>query len=690
MRVLSFAVALFAVAAFLVGLREHETMTFMLAGAAAASAATMFLGHNLSTFLKIFKVIFAVETIVFGVAYLIDHTGLWPADYEAYTLPDSLPLAVALFGVFVYAISFIPVIRKMTRIADPYFRESERTRSKIALLPAFTVATNKLAIASLVFLIVINQIEVAIDVRLSYFRNDMYNALKDMNSVVFWHQLFYVFVPVVTVYAFAVVSEYVVTSTFVIRWRRWLTGRYLNSWLGEGAHYEIALSGSTADNPDQRITEDIPKYIDGFYNYSVQILQNLTSLVSFAIVLWSLSRGFTLPGLDIVIPGVLFWVALVYTGAGTWLTHLIGRSLVRLNFAQQKREANFRFGLARTREYSEQIALLQGENAEIRAANGRFDEVFGNYMSIVHVRKKLTAFTFTYRQASVIIPNIVASPFYFAGKLNLGALLQVSAAFGNVNENLNFFVTSYTGLAEFRATLDRLTSFDGSIARARAIKAQASAIKIETTSSPDYAIPSLDLALPDGRALAHAGPLAFAAHEPTLVVGPSGAGKSTLFRAIAGIWPYGSGKIAAPKGRLMLLPQRPYIPIGPLSEAIAYPVAASTYSRDELIGALTKVGLGALSARLDESDNWQMRLSGGEQQRLAVARAVLANPDWLFLDEATASLDEDSEADLYRVIAQAVPQATIVSIGHRSTLAAFHTRRIEMQTHEGAPATIAG
>lgn len=690
MRLLAIAIALFAAAALAVGLHAPETMTFLIAGAAAASAVTAFLSVRLSDFLKIFNVIFGVETIVFGAAYLIENLGYWPKAYEAYTLPQSLPLAVALFGVFVYLISFIPVIRKMTAIADPYFRVSDATTSKITGIPAFSIAQNKLAFASLVYLIVINQVEVAIDVRLSYFRNDMYNALKDMKPDAFWFQLFYVFVPVVTIYAFAVVSEYVVTSTFIIRWRRWLTGRYTSSWLNNGAHYQIALSGATADNPDQRITEDIPKFIDGFYSNSIQVLQNLTSLVSFSIVLWSLSRDFTLPGFNILIPGVLFWVAIIYTGAGTLITHLIGRSLIRLNFAQQQREANFRFGLARTREYGEQIALLHGEDAETRSSNGRFGEVFSNYMSIVHVRKKLTAFTFTYRQASVIIPHIVAAPFYFAGKLTLGALLQVASAFGSVNENLNFFVTSYTGLAEFKATLDRLTSFDQSIDRANDIKTLPTSVRVETTTSPDYAIASLDLTLPDGRALLHAGPLTFPAGQSTLVVGPSGSGKSSLFRAIAGVWPYGKGAVAAPAKTSMLLPQRPYIPIGSLREAIAYPAAAATHSDAELRDALTQVGLGPLTARLDETDNWQMRLSGGEQQRLAVARAILAKPDWLFLDEATASLDETSEGDIYKMIAQALPGATIISIGHRSTLNAFHQRRVELQTHAGAPATISG
>jgi len=699
MRTLSLAVAAFALAALLVGLREPDTMTFLIAAAAAASALAAFLSTRLSTFLKIFEGIFAVETIVFGAAFLIDRVGLRPAGYEAYRLPDSLPLAVALFGVLVYAISFIPLIGRMMAVVDRYFNAGAPTQTKVWPLPALVVAQNKLAAASLVFLIVINQIEVALDVRLSYFRADFTNALKNADQGEFWRQLLFVFTPVVAVLVASVTIEYVVTSTFVIRWRRWLTADYTARWLRHGVHYKMALEGGATDNPDQRISQDIYAFIDGtgstgsgagLYNYSVVALQNLTSLVSYAVVLWTLSSGVTLPGLALVIPGVLFWVALVYTGLGTAATHAIGRPLTHLYFAQQRFEANFRFGLARAREYSEQIALLNGEPYENNASNARFADVFGNYMRIVGVRKWLTAFTRSYGQASVLIPYVVAAPFYFLGKISMGALNQVGAAFNAVNEAMNFFVTYYIGLADFRATFERLATFDEAIARAERSEPFAPRAIEAPAAAADIAIDDLTLALPDGRALARVDHLALAAGEPTLVVGPSGAGKSTLFRAIAGVWPFGRGAISEPAdARLMLLPQRPYVPIGPLRDALAYPANSAAFSDASLRAALANAGLPALTDKLDESDNWQMRLSGGEQQRLAVARAMLAAPDWLFLDEATASLDEESEADLYRAIARTLPKTTLVSIGHRATLAAFHKRRIALTPHIGGPAMLA-
>jgi putative ATP-binding cassette transporter len=695
MRILSLAVALFAVAAILVGLRAPDIGLFLYAGAALLCAVATDRSAHISKFLRVFEIVFAVETIVFGAAYLVDALGMWPQDYGDYALPSSLPLTVALFGSLVYAVSHIPVVRTMTDIADPYFSDRAPTTARIWPGRRFTTVQNKLAIAALVFLIVINQFEVALLVRLNYFSRDFYNALQNKDEAQFWTQLLLIFLPFATIYIAALVVEYVVTSNFVYRWRRWLSAYYIGRWLGGGAHYPMALAGTPADNPDQRISEDIYGFIygsgsgAGIFGYSITLLSTLSTLVSFAIVLWKLSAGFPLPGFNIIVPGLLFWIALIYAAIGTGLTHLIGRSLIGLYFRQQQYEANFRFGLARLREYSEQIALLHGEEVETAGAMRRFRDIFDNYMSIVRVRKRLTAFTSAYDQMSQYFPFIVGAPLYFLGKIQLGALVQVARAFGQVNSSLSFFVSSYVGLADFKAVLDRLTSFDDAIARAHAALDRAKGVTRCASPNSDLTLNHVALNLPDGRPLARVDSFAFAARQSTLIVGPSGVGKSTLLRAIAGVWPYGAGEIAEPKANIMLLPQRPYLPIGTLRDAIAYPSSTVELDETAIRTALTEVGLAAFADRLDVSDNWQMRLSGGEQQRLAVARALLAKPDWLFLDEATSALDEESESALYRAIAAKLPNATVVSIGHRSTLAVLHQRRIELVAHAGAAATIA-
>jgi putative ATP-binding cassette transporter len=680
---LAVLVAVFSLASAGVAVKTGEPTVWLLAVVAALCAVTTNKARAISSYLRIFAAIFAVETVLFGCLFLATQVGLWPQDLADYAIPESLPLTVGIFALLVFAIAHIPVVRTMTSIADRYFDTHDRGAARVWPLPAFTAKERVLAVAMVVFLVVVNQAQVGMQVRLSFFSRDWFNAIQNKDEAEFWRQLFTVFTPWAFLYIASAVLEYVIKSILTIRWRRWLTESYVGHWLDKHTHYRMSLAGGAADNPDQRISEDINRFIDGgetgygIYSFSILLIATLSSLVSFAIVLWDLSANFTLPYTTIAVPGFLFWTALIYAGIGTLVTHLIGRPLVRLSFMQQRYEADFRFSLARLREYSEQVALLSGEGSEKRSLASRFAAIIKNYFAIIDCRKKLTAFTASYGQLSPIIPFVVAAPFYFSGKITLGIMTQTASAFGRVEGALTFFINYYVSLADFKAVLDRLVSFDAAIDQAKARKG---IMHAHGNVPGALALDKVELRIPDGKKIVKDVDLELVAEEPALVVGPSGSGKSTLFRAISGVWPYGEGSITLPpEAEVLLLPQRPYIPIGSLRQAVTYPAPPDRYSDDEIAKVLGVAGLADLAMMLDVEDVWSQRLSGGEQQRLAIARALLAKPAWLFLDESTSAMDETMEAEIYAALAAHLPETTIVSIGHRTSLAQFHKRRIEMR-----------
>jgi vitamin B12/bleomycin/antimicrobial peptide transport system ATP-binding/permease protein len=694
MKYLSLAVGLFAALALVFGARSGDATVIGLGVAAAICAATTYRSHAISSFLKIFVAIFGIETVAFGAAYLLGKTDYWPEAYRAYLIPESLPLTIAMFGILVYAVAQIPVIKTMTRIADLYYDNDEIGRAR--LLPGFEYQAleRRIAVAMVVFLVVVNQAQVAINVRLSFFSRDWFNAIQDRRADDFWQLLLWVFTPWAFIYVASAVIEFVVQSMLIIRWRRWLTNYYVTRWQSSGTHYRMSLADTGADNPDQRIAEDVNRFIAGgtsssassygIYSYSILLISTLSSLVSFSIILWTLSGNYDVPIINAPVPGFLFWVALIYAVVGTLVTHLIGQPLVRLYFARQRYEADFRFSLVRLREYAEQIALLRGEPTERANLRDRFGAVIGNYIDIVRRRKWLLFFTNMYGQISPIIPYVFTAPFYFAGKIQLGIMTQTASAFGRVESALTFFVNYYVELADFKSVLDRLTSFENAIERGLVLGTAPPRIDIAEGQTDGLKIENLNLKLPQGTTIVTVPSLSLRSGETTLLTGPSGSGKSTLFRALAGIWPFGEGRVSMPAGKsLMLLPQRPYIPVGTLRGAIAYPAEPNAYDDGTIKQALIATRLPHLIARLDEEAHWAQVLSLGEQQRVAIARALLAKPDWLFLDEATAALDEDLEEDVYRLLAERLTKTTIISIGHRSTLRAFHKRRIDLRPVPG-------
>jgi putative ATP-binding cassette transporter len=550
------------------------------------------------------------------------------------------------------------------RIASPYFRSEDR-RPGLVLLTA--VIAIELSI-------------VGITVLINEWNNRFYNALQNRNWDAFVYQLGY-FCVLAAAFILLAVYQLYLNQWLQIRWRRWLTATYLDHWLVGANHYRMQLLGDAADNPDQRISEDIRQFIDLTLNIGLQLLNSCVTLFSFMIILWTLSAAAPLHlfGMTLNIPGYLLWAALIYAVIGTALTHLIGRALIALNFQQQRYEADFRFNLVRVRENSEQIALLEGEPAERDRLLVRFGNVVANWYAIMIRQKKLTFFTAGYSQASVVFPFIMVSPAYFASVIQLGGLMQTANAFGQVQGALSVFVNIYRSLAEWRAVIERLSGFDQSVAAARAVAVAQPVINLEPIEAAAITLHDLGVRLPNGVPLLNANDIAIKLGERVLVSGPSGAGKSTLFRALAGVWPFGSGTITVPKdARVMILPQRPYFPIAPLAAAVAYPAEPGSFDGAEVAELIGAVGLPDLASRIEEEAHWNRMLSPGEQQRLGIARAILHAPDYLFLDEATASLDEAAEAALYYLLERQLAASTIVSIGHRATLTAFHRRRLAL------------
>jgi putative ATP-binding cassette transporter len=549
------------------------------------------------------------------------------------------------------------------RIAVPYFRSKDKLAGRLLLAAVIAIELTV----------------VGLNVLFNQWNNRFYNALQEKNWDAFVREIG-IFCILATIFIALSVYQLYLNQWLQIRWRNWLTHHYLGEWLDNANHYRMQLQGDAADNPDQRISDDVKMFVDQTLNICVGFLSAVVTLASFVVILWGLSADspLTLFGSEFHIPGYLVWGALIYAVFGTALTHWIGSPLVMLNFQQQRLEADFRFNLVRVRENSEQIALLRGESAEQERLLDRFGRVVQNWYEIMTRTKRLTAFTSSYAQAAVVFPYVLVAPAYFADKIQLGGMMQTASAFSSVQQALSFFVTAYRSLAEWSSVVARLEGFEEAIASATRLASDTPSIDVvRSDENKAIELRKLLVRLPNGTPLVAADGLRIQNNEHVLVTGPSGAGKSTLFRAIAGIWPFGNGMIMIPaKATLMMLPQRPYFPIGALKTAIVYPSTPDAFSSALVEQALTAVGLPQLVSRLLEEAHWNRMLSLGEQQRLGLARALLHQPQYLFLDEATASLDEASEAALYRLLAEKLKATTTVSIGHRSTLVAFHDGHI--------------
>ncbi len=479
---------------------------------------------------------------------------------------------------------------------------------------------------------------------------------------------------------FIVVSIYrtYLQQMLEMRWRIWLSRQYLKEWMGNQVYYRLELENLGTDNPDQRIAEDMRLFTSGTLSLGLGLMRECVTLASFVAILWSVSGPITLFGIEIA--GYMVWAALIYAVAGSVLTHYVGRKLIGLNFHQERLEADFRFNLVRLREHAEGVALYRGEATEQAGLLTRLDHIRENWWALMFYTKRLGAFTIGYSQVAVVFPYFVAGHRYFSGAITLGGLSQIASAFGQVQSSLSWFVDSYTQLANWRASVDRLLTFHKAVERASGETIARQADRDSVPGAAAIGSSALDLALPGGRVVLSNAAFELPRGARVLLTGPSGSGKSTLFRAIAGIWPFASGRIRVPAGAsLLFLPQKPYIPIGTLRDALAYPATGGSFPDADLREALAKVQLDRFADRLDETGNWSLSMSGGEQQRLAICRALLHKPDWVFLDEATSALDEPSEHRAYTVLREALPHSAIVSIAHRPAVAAFHEQRIRME-----------
>ena len=544
--------------------------------------------------------------------------------------------------------------RRTWAMITPYWRSEEKGKAWLLLAAVIGLSL----------------FSVAISVWINHWYKDFYNALEKKDTAAFWQLIGY-FGGIAAVAILGAVYRLYLTQMLTIRWRAWLTEKHFARWLANKNYYQLEQGGYT-DNPDQRISEDLNNFTSSTLSLGLGLLRNVVSLVSFSIILWGVSGSIEVFGFTI--PGYMFWCALVYAGVGSWLTHLIGRRLIGLSNQQQRFEADLRFSMVRVRENAESIALYNGEPNENQRLSARFGKVWHNFWDIMKVSKRLTFFTAGYSQIAIIFPFIVAAPRYFTGKIELGELMQINSAFGNVQENFSWFINAYSELASWRATSDRLLSFHQAMSDN---EQRVPAIDVHPEGER-LVVKNLGMDLADGRHLLTDADMTVEPGQRVMLSGRSGSGKSTLLRAMGHLWPAGHGSIRLPAARYLFLPQKPYLPIGTLKAVLSYPQDDSAYPAERYAQVLETCRLPHLVARLDEANHWQRMLSPGEQQRLAFARALLFAPQWLYMDEATSAMDEEDEATLYQALIDELPGLSIVSVGHRSSLTRFHGRHVRI------------
>ena len=502
--------------------------------------------------------------------------------------------------------------------------------------------------------------------------NNMYTALQEFNQTVFWEQMIlFCFIAGFSVAA-ALISYYL-NQRFSINWIEWLNTELLEKWMDKRAYYKSQYIGNNLDNPDQRIQQDIQSYVKTTLSLSTGVIDAVTSMISYTILLWGLAGPMTLFGIEI--PRAMVYLVFAYVIFTTLIAFWLGKPLIRLNFANEKLNANYRYSLIRVKEYAESIAFYAGEKVEKSRLYKQFRAVIDNMWDIVFRALKFSGFNLVVSQISVVFPLLIQVSRYFEKQIKLGDLMQTLQVFGKLHSNLSFFRNTYDSFAEYKATLDRLTGFHYSVEAAQKQS------KTDITDHPtDVIFQHLSVKSPMGKILIKDLNLTLTQGNSLLIQGQSGVGKTTLLRTIAGLWSYAEGKIFCPQHNTLFLSQRPYLPQGNLLTALYYPDTTENVDLEKITRVLEQVQLAHLQDRLEQEQDWSRILSLGEQQRLAFARLLLHKPKVAFLDEASASLDEGMEYAMYRLIREELPNTTIISVGHRSTLVPLHQQQLELHT----------
>lgn len=506
---------------------------------------------------------------------------------------------------------------------------------------------------------------------LNQWNNSFYSALQNYDAKKIFDELIH-FSWLAAIYILLAVYSYYLQQTLILNWRRWLTTRFIDIWLQNKTYYNLQMFGKDTDNPDQRISEDVRQFVEMTLSFGIGILKAFCTFASFVVILYNLSGSlsFTFMGKTWTINGYMLWASLLYSVIGTYITHIVGRKLVKINFIQQKYEADFRFSMIRLRESAESVAFYRGEAQEGSVFKQRFKMLLDNFWKLVNKQKQLVFLNSGYSQIAIIFPFVVAMNRYLTKEVTLGGLMQVASAFGRVQDSLSYFVDMYSSIAQWQAVVMRLTCFGHHM---HDVYQQAERFHVERFAAADVVeVDNMQIDLPDGKPLLEN--ISFTLHpgHNVLIKGVSGSGKSTLLRAISGIWPFVDGKIFLPeRDKLMFIPQKSYLPLGTLRAALNYP-GNKPIDDTELIYLMDLCQIGYLKDKLDLEADWSHVLSVGEQQRLAFVRAHIQQPQWLFLDEATSALDEDTEANMYSLLQERLQQTTVVSVGHRSTLNKYH------------------